>query len=85
MAHKDVEYHVSPAGSTETKIFRSWGAACNHAVTLSLARGPVYVDIVVYSRAGAKSVGLVDAWEIDPDASVLERIEVNARSWGTVP
>mgnify|MGYP001616514290 FL=1 len=83
-SHKDVEYVVKVAGTLEEKSFRSFDSACAHAIKLSLAYGSVYIDIRVYSTAGAVAAGLREAYRLDPDASATERIEVNVTSWGIV-
>jgi hypothetical protein len=87
-AHKDVEYHVEASGRA-TDIFRDFDKAAAHAVTLSLQTGrPVKLDVVVWSRAGAKSIfgdyG-AEQYDEDPDASVFQRIIVRTDNQGRVP
>jgi len=81
--HKDVEYVV---GNSPTDDFDEAAAL---AVVRSLSNGePATIDVLVFSRAGAKFYGGDDAiaqYREDPDASVFERIVVQAQSLGRVP
>lgn len=81
--HKDVEFHVGRA------IFKRGDEAAGLAVALAMSDGrPHFIDVVVYSRAGARAYGGDDGvtiYDEDPEASVFERIEVKADSKGRVP
>jgi hypothetical protein len=49
---------------------------------------PHYIDVVTWTRAAAVKYAGSDGGDIydeDPEASVFERIEVKARSFGRVP
>ena len=88
MAHKDVEYAVESYDGRE-KIFRSFQDACSHAVTMSVSHGKyVNIDILVWSKQGARSLygdEGVEQYLEDPEASVFERIVIQAESVGRVP
>lgn len=81
--HRDVEYHVGD------QVFRSYDAAAGHAVTTALANGArIAIDVVVWSRSGARAVfgdDGVERYDEDPDASVFQRIVVTAADQGRVP
>lgn len=81
----DVEYHVERPNGT-TAIHTSPAEAAQLALAISMSTGqPVYIDVVVWSAAGAESIGLGDRYQEDPDASVLQRIRVVAEDLGRVP
>ncbi len=80
-SHKDVEFHVGDA------VFKTpeegFSAAAQHAVS----RGSSVLDVVVWSRAGARWLqgdAGVEMYDEDPDASVFERIEFQANVVGMV-
>lgn len=81
--HKDVEYVVGE-GATD-----NFDEAIALAAVRSLSRGqPEPVDVLIWSRAGAKFYGGDDAvamYKEDPDASVFERIVIQAESLGRIP
>ncbi len=81
--HKDVEFQIGQA------VARTFEEAAALAMSQSLAHGrPVVVDVVVWSKAGARWYGGDDAvaqYKEDPEASVFERIVVQAQSQGRVP
>lgn len=89
--HKDLEFHVGRA-SFEPKppdtVFRSWDKACGHALACATSNGCGYlIDVVVHSVGGARAWAGDDGEERyreDPDASVFERITVDASSLGRV-
>lgn len=76
--HKDVEYAVDGADGTQ-RIFKKIKDAYLFAFDVALSKGSATVDVLVYSRDGARfymggaGPGLYDE---DPDASVFERFEV---------
>ena len=84
--HKDVEYAVDDA-SGKQRIFKSSNEAAGFAISIAMSRGmAVNIDVLVYSPAGARwyrSDGAAEYKE-DPDASVFDRIIVNAESIGRV-
>lgn len=85
---KDVEFHVGPEGIHGAEIFKSFNEACKKAIILSISSGnKILVDVVIWSRAGAKAWGGETAVEIyneDPEASVHERIVIKAESQGRI-
>lgn len=77
--HKDVEFHVGE------HVFKKFDEAAAHAVAIAATRGRTeYIDVVIWSRAGARAWGDVETYDEDPDASVFERIEVKAHSLGRI-
>lgn len=89
-AHKDVEYAVDdPRGQGRTRHFPAFAEAAAHAVVMALNYGGrVFIDVIVYSKDGARSFGGSDAVEQymeDPEASVFERLEVKVNGMGRVP
>lgn len=84
---KDLEFAVDdPSG--KQKIFRSFKETCEFAVIKSASSGEeVVVDVLTYSRAGARRWGGehgVEEYNADPDASVHDRIVIRAESQGRV-
>lgn len=87
--HRDVEYAVDDASGQE-RIFKTSDEAASFAVSLALSDGePHYIDVLVWSPAGARwyrgSSDGEEEYEEDPEASVFERIEIRANSLGRVP
>lgn len=84
--HKDVEYHVEGSAATEVftdpeKAFAAVGHWC-------IAYGQARLDVVIWSKAGAKAYGGDDAvkeYEDDPEASVFERFDFRCNAVGRVP
>jgi hypothetical protein len=84
--HKDVEYHVEGLGRTQIftdprDAFVAVGDAC-------VSRGEATLDVVIWSKAGAKAYGgddAVERYEEDPEASVFERFEFRCNAVGRVP
>ena len=86
---KDVEFAVNDVQGKE-RIFASFDKAAGFAAGVSVALGGKYtnVDVLVYSKAGARAyLGSdgVDMYEEDPEASVFERIVIKAQSVGRIP
>ena len=86
--HKDVEYAVDDASGRQ-RIFRSSNEAAGFAISLAMSHGSaVNLDVLVHSPAGARwyrgSPEGAAEYEDDPDASVFDRIVVNAESLGRV-
>ena len=86
--HRDVEFAVDDASGNE-RIFKSYDEAAGFATGLSVSTGTrVHLDVLVSSRAGATWWGGDDAAETydeDPEASVFERLLIQASSQGRVP
>lgn len=85
--HKAVEFHVAdPAGGVH--VFKRFDEAAGYAVVSSASRGEkTFIDVLIYSRAGANWWGgssAVEEYQEDPDASISQRIEVNANNAGRV-
>ncbi len=88
--HKDVEYFVhddNGHGDRHTQ-HKTFDEAAGAAVARSASTGSkIYIDVCVYSRAGAKWYGGDDAvaqYDEDPETSVHERIVITAVSQGRV-
>lgn len=84
--HRDVEFAVDDASGNE-RIFKTFDEAAGFAVGLAVSGRRSHVDVLVSTRAGAKWWGGDDAVQIydeDPEASVFERIVVQASSEGRV-
>lgn len=84
--HKDVEFAVND-GSGHQRTFKNYDEAAGFAVSMAMSRGSSKLDILVYSKAGAKHVGGSDgvtSYNEDPDASVFERIEIKVNHVGRV-
>lgn len=86
-SHKDVEFSVDDAGGKE-RIFKTFDEAAGFAVAIAGSTGKtVNLDVLIYSKAGARAWGgddAVEEYESDPDASVSERIEITAQSVGRI-
>lgn len=81
--HRDVEFHVG------ADVFRTFGEAAVFAVVMAERFGRAEtIDVVVWSKAGARWLGGdhgAEQYDEDPEASVFERIVVRAVSQGRVP
>ena len=85
--HKDIEFEVHFVDSYDTFRTRKRDEAFARAVALACSGRPVTVDVLCYSKAGAKWFHGDEGVEIyneDPDASVFERIVVTADPQGRV-
>ena len=87
-SHRDVYFAVHDAAG-EQQVFKTLNDAAGFAVGIALAKGArVHLDVLVMSRAGAKWWGgddAVQAYDEDPEASVFERLVVQASAQGRVP
>lgn len=85
--HKDVQFHVDDAGGGE-RVFDTWDEATGFATAIAGSGKPkVYVDVIVWSEAGARWWGgddAVEQYREDPDASVFNRYEVKIDDQGRV-
>lgn len=84
--HKDVEFFTTIFGKDH--VYNKFSEAVAYAVTASTSTGhPIFVDVIVYSRAGARwwagDYG-VEEYENDPDGTIHERIEIRAESQGRI-
>lgn len=85
--HKDVEYHVEASGG-KAQIFKKYSEAATFAFTIATSRGEANLDVIIYSKAGARFYGgddAVEQYEEDPEASVFERFELKVNNIGRVP
>jgi len=87
--HKDVTFTVQDKSLARSRHFKTFDEAAGFAVGRGVSHGePVTLDVLVWSRAGAKWVGGDDAVEIynqDPDGSVHERLIIKVSSQGRIP
>jgi hypothetical protein len=81
--HKDVEYAVDDA-SGHQRVFKTFDEAAGFAVSLAASSGRVSLDVLCWSKAGAKAVGLEEEYDEDPDASVTSRLEISVNHVGRV-
>lgn len=87
--HKDVEFavRVVKRDATVQAVFRSFDEAAGAAVAMATTGERVNIDVLVWSRSGARWFGgdaAVEQYDEDPDASVFERIEVKANVVGKI-
>lgn len=87
--HKDVEFLVQGgyARRKGDKIFKRFDEAAAHAVDAAIASGDATIDVLVWSRSGARWLGGSDAveqYDEDPEASVFERVELKANVVGRI-
>ena len=86
--HKDVEYAVDDA-SGQQRTFRTFDDAAGFAVAVAASGKPdVNLDVLIWSKAGARFYGgddAVEQYKEDPEASVFERLEIRVNYVGRVP
>jgi len=86
-SHRDVEFAVDDARGDQ-RAFKTFDDAAGFAVGLAAATGKrVHLDVLVMSRAGATWWGGDDAaesYDEDPEASVFDRLVVQASAQGRV-
>jgi hypothetical protein len=89
--HKDVEFVVEGYGGkgSKTSVFSSFDNAAGYAVAGAASTGiKHHIDVIVWSKAGARWYGGDDAaemYEDDPDASIFERLTVDVSDEGKIP
>lgn len=86
--HNHVEYHVSPNGNGNARVFYDFPSASTHALTIATANGSAVLDVCICSEDGAREYGgddAVDSYREDPEASVFERFEIKVNAVGRVP
>jgi len=84
--HKDVEFAVDDAEGRE-RIFRTFDEAAGFAVGMAASQGETHIDVLIWSKAGARFYGgdeAVDWYEEDPEASVFERLEITVNNVGRI-
>jgi hypothetical protein len=85
-SHKDVEYQIDkPSGGTAT--FKTFDEAASMAVSIAAGGSPCNLDVLVYSKSGARFVSGaegVEQYEEDPDASVFERLVISVDIQGRI-
>jgi cold shock CspA family protein len=85
--HKDVEFAVGDAGDHE-RIFKDFNEAAGFAFSIAASgRENVYLDVLIFSKAGARAWGgdeAVEQYNEDPEASVFERFEIKVNAMGRV-
>jgi hypothetical protein len=87
--HKDLEFQVESEGrGSKVLFFKTFEEATAAAVAASASTGKtIYLDVLTGSKAAAKAWAGdygVEVYEEDPEASVHERIEVNAVAQGRI-
>lgn len=85
--HKDVEFAVDDASGKE-HIFKTFNEAAGFALSVAASGKPdVHLDVIVWSKSGAKYYGGSEAAKLygeDPELSVFERLEINVNYVGMV-
>jgi hypothetical protein len=84
--HKDVEYAVDDASGKE-HVFKTFDEAAGFALSIAVARGESNLDVLIWSKSGARFYGgndAVDRYNEDPEASVFERFEIKVNNAGVV-
>jgi len=83
--HRDVEFVVeTPIKGLDEHVFKTFNEAAGHAVATGERS---YLDVLIYSRAGARWWGgddAVERYDEDPDASAFERFEIRSNLVGRV-
>jgi len=85
--HKDVEFAVDDA-SGKQRTFKKFSEAAGFALSVAVSRGESVLDVLVWSKAGAKWYGgddAVEEYKEDPEASVFQRFEIKVNAQGRVP
>jgi len=86
---KDVEYEVSNHAHNRIGTYPTFAEAATVALGAAASNGrAVTLDVLVWSKAGARRLGGDDAvaqYLEDPDASVFERLEIKVNNVGRVP
>jgi len=88
---KDIEYMVKDpreSAGAKPRYFRSSRDAFAHAARIAAMHGQSTLDVLVFSRAGARCYGgseAVELFDVDPEASSFERFIFEARSQGRIP
>jgi hypothetical protein len=85
--HKDVEFAVDDASGDEC-VFKSWDEAAGFALSIAASGHEAHIDVLIWSKAGARAWGgddAVEQYNEDPEASVFERFEVNVNAVGRIP
>lgn len=85
--HKDIEFAVDDASGQE-RIFKTWDEAAGFATSLAASGRAVNLDVLAYSRAGARAFmgdSGVEMYDEDPEASVFMRLQVTVNAQGRVP
>ena len=83
----DVEFAVDDTSGRE-HVFKDWDEAAGFALSMAVARGESALDVLIWSKTGARAYGgddAVDQYNEDPDASVFERFEIKVNAVGRVP
>ena len=85
--HKDVEFAVDDASGHE-RTFRTFDEAAGFAVMVAASgKSNVAIDVLIWSRAGARWWGgddAVEQYNDDPDASVSHRFEIKVNDYGRI-
>ena len=85
--HKDVEYAVDDA-SGQQRTFKTFDEGAGFAVAVAAGgRSNVNLDVLVWTKAGARFYGGddgVERYNEDPEASVFERLEISVNYVGRV-
>ena len=84
--HKDIEFAVDDASGRQ-RTFKTWDEAAGFATSLAASGRDVNLDVLAYSRAGARAFmgdEGAEMYDEDPDASVFERLQITVNPRGRV-
>lgn len=83
----DIEFAVDDASGRQ-RTFKTFDEAAGFAVSLAATgRGPSNLDVLIWSRSGARAYGgdnAVEQYDEDPEASVFERLEISVNYVGRI-
>jgi len=87
--HKDVEFQVySGENDPREEMFKEADKAFAAVGFRCVTSGEATLDVIVWSRAGARWYGgdsAVEQYDEDPEASIFERFEFRCNALGRVP
>lgn len=84
--HKDVEYAVDDS-SGQQRTFKKFDEAAAFALSMAISTGSSDLDVLIYSKWGAKFYGgddAVEQYKEDPEASIFERFNITVNNAGRV-
>jgi len=85
--HKDVEFAVED-GSGHQRTFKTFDEAAGFALVMGVSRGRANLDVLIWSKSGARFYGgddAVEQYNEDPEASVFERYQISVNAQGRIP
>jgi len=86
-SHKDVHFEVGVGRGEKDRVFRTFDQAAVYAVSVAASGETVHLDVIVWSRAGAKWLAGddgVERYNEDVDRSVFERLVIRVDNQGSI-